>query len=561
MANVRVSDTSLWLHNKLGTNNDTWSIGAIYSQLNQEVLRNIKECFVDLQPQVKLKLLLSFLEIPRRSLEEWRLELEEILEIAQEDGEPWVAVLAETLKTVPSTGSLNESICDNTADDTRKMIAELVADLRKLAKKQSETSPSMLPLECSYLNRYALTTSIGQLPQPVRHFTLKRKPKSQALRGELLQKSADLQNNVKKNPAPTVPLRTRGLPRKMTDTTPLKGIPSKFGFGSLSRLGSTPTTTTPEARSRVSSRPIAGKKEVGVKLLDINEQPLGYAAMKKRKKQQELEAAAKAAEAAAAVAPTTPEEKKQEPAPTIPTPDYAAGLLPPMTPAFQPPSSPPTPNYAPLPSPAATTSAQRTVTRITPQQPAHQQRLIQAPQQQQQHVTPVQQMSYPTVLRQVVTLPHQQQPQQQVVMQQAYEPQYTEMPPPPIQTQQPVIQQPPPQPQAQKKTVALMLTREQMQEAQEMFRNSNRVTRPEKALILGFMAGSRENPCPHLGNIVTIKLSEDEEIVQQPDGTTVRMVVETHFQMNYNLGEWKRIKKYKKLDPQIAGMMPATVTA
>ena len=33
--------------------------------------------------------------------------------------------------------------------------------------------------------------------------------------------------------------------------------------------------------------------------------------------------------------------------------------------------------------------------------------------------------------------------------------------------------------------------REQMVEAQEMFRTSNKVTRPEKALILGFMAGSR----------------------------------------------------------------------
>ena len=30
-----------------------------------------------------------------------------------------------------------------------------------------------------------------------------------------------------------------------------------------------------------------------------------------------------------------------------------------------------------------------------------------------------------------------------------------------------------------------------MVEAQEMFRTSNKVTRPEKALILGFMAGSR----------------------------------------------------------------------
>lgn len=33
--------------------------------------------------------------------------------------------------------------------------------------------------------------------------------------------------------------------------------------------------------------------------------------------------------------------------------------------------------------------------------------------------------------------------------------------------------------------------KEQMLEAQEMFRTSNKVTRPEKALILGFMAGSR----------------------------------------------------------------------
>ncbi len=34
-----------------------------------------------------------------------------------------------------------------------------------------------------------------------------------------------------------------------------------------------------------------------------------------------------------------------------------------------------------------------------------------------------------------------------------------------------------------------------------MFRTANKVTRPEKALILGFMAGSRDNPCPHLGNM------------------------------------------------------------
>ena len=50
---------------------------------------------------------------------------------------------------------------------------------------------------------------------------------------------------------------------------------------------------------------------------------------------------------------------------------------------------------------------------------------------------------------------------------------------------------------------SLTLTREQMMEAQEMFATANKVTRPEKALILGFMAGSRENPCPHLGKLET----------------------------------------------------------
>lgn len=56
-----------------------------------------------------------------------------------------------------------------------------------------------------------------------------------------------------------------------------------------------------------------------------------------------------------------------------------------------------------------------------------------------------------------------------------------------------------------------------------------------------------ENPCPHLGNIVTIKLSEGEETVGQPEGSLVTMLAETHFQMNYNTGEWKRIKKYRPL--------------
>jgi negative elongation factor A len=61
-----------------------------------------------------------------------------------------------------------------------------------------------------------------------------------------------------------------------------------------------------------------------------------------------------------------------------------------------------------------------------------------------------------------------------------------------------------------------------------------------------------DNPCPELGNIVTIKLSEREEPVPQRDGTLLALFVETHFQMNYNTGEWKVITKPPKLDPSIS---------
>lgn len=94
----------------------------------------------------------------------------------------------------------------------------------------------------------------------------------------------------------------------------------------------------------------------------------------------------------------------------------------------------------------------------------------------------------------------------------------------------------------------LYLTRKQMFQAQEIFKTADIVTNPEKALILGFMAGSRENPAPQLGNCVTIKLSENQESVLQNDGTHLIMIVEIHFEMNYSSGEWKTIKKFIRLE-------------
>ncbi|XP_056633978.1 negative elongation factor A [Diorhabda carinulata] len=562
MANVRDSDTSLWLHNKLGISNDSWTGGSICSQLNAEVLRNIKDCFPDLQTQVKLKLLLSFFHIPRRNLEEWKTELEQILEVALGDSELWVAMLADALKTYPSTGSLNTEISD--VDEVRPIFNDLVADLRRLVRKQNDHT--MLPMECHYLNKGALVSVVGHKPEPLKHFTIKKKPKSALLRADLLQKSMDAASNMnKKSCAPVIPVRSRGMPRKMTDTTPLKGIPSRVPTsGFRSALNS-------NANRPPLSRAPAGRKEGGVKLLDIADQPLGYAAAKKRKKMQEIEDAAKKATENATV---------QSPPLTttvVTTPDYAAGLAPtptyaPATPQpvvtpsagslvttsliSQPVQTPPipstptpvtpqisTPVSVPIPQPAVAVTQQlihtmRPVPPLLATTPSGQRTIISSEptvQQVQQHVQTQHIIGTPVVVTQRPV----QQPQQTVT--------HIRIQPQPTAT---VLQR-----------RGLALTREQMLEAQDMFRTANKVTRPEKALILGFMAGSRDNPCPHLGNIVTIKLSEDQENVLQPDATYLTMLVETHFQMNYNNGEWKKIKKYRHVENVVEQITPNTATA
>ncbi|XP_014297475.2 negative elongation factor A [Microplitis demolitor] len=522
MANVRDSDTSLWLHNKLGISNDSWTGSSICSQLNAEVLRNIKECFAELQTQVKLKLLLSFFHIPRRNVEEWRNELEEVIEIASVDSDLWVSMLSEAMKTLPATGSLNTDISD--LDEHRPIFGELVNDLRKLLKKQNDLT--MLPLECHYLNKTALISVVGQQPAPTKHFTLKRKPKSAALRAELVQKSVDAANNMKKSTAPTVPVRSRGMPRKMTDTTPLKGIPSRVPSGGFRSPALTPSSMY--TRTPISSRI---RKDGGIKLLDINEQPLGYAQAKKRKRMLELEEQQKkVAEAqTAAVAAATPAPAE---APT--TPEYAQGLAPINPPATPAATTATTQSYAPPTTPVTVPAPTTPTTPTTPTIPAAPSTSVPVP-------------APPTIVTAEAT---------PVSVQTVR--------PAPTVTQIRIQTTAQPANATANTRKGLSLTREQMLEAQEMFRTANKVTRPEKALILGFMAGARTNPCPKLGNIVTVMLSENVEDVVQPDGTTVSMLVETHFQMNYTNGEWKRIKKNRRVvtEDSVSSNTPAaTATA
>ncbi|XP_035531238.1 negative elongation factor A [Dicentrarchus labrax] len=543
MASMKDSDTGLWLHNKLGSTDELWTPPSIASLLTVSVIDNIRLCFSSLSPPVKLKLLLGMLHLPRRTVDEMKEALSEIIQLATVDSEPWVLMVADILKSFPETGSLNLDL-----EEQNPNVQDILGELRE---KVSECEASaMLPLECQYLNKSALTTLVGPLTPPVKHFQLKRKPKSATLRAELLQKSTETAQQLKKTAGVPFHAKGRGLVKKIDTTTPLKGIPkAPFRSPTAPSMFSPPSNRTPIAPARTPLR-----KERGVKLLDISELDMVGAGReaKRRRKTLETEAGEKAAKEEAAVVENT-------------TPDYAAGLvsaqklgalnenpLPstsylPATPSMVPsssyiPSSEAQPanaggsgrdtlQSARQPEESATAGAGATAT--LPGQ--YKQRTM-------YNASNTANPATPTSPSTPASTPASNGPPAAAT---ASQPETPTQPPSTPQTPTPTPTPTAPQPQPKKN---LSLTRDQMYAAQEMFKTANKVTRPEKALILGFMAGSRENPCPEQGDIIQIKLSEHTEVLPKADGTgSTTMLVDTVFEMNYSTGQWTRLKKYKPI--------------
>lgn len=103
----------------------------------------------------------------------------------------------------------------------------------------------------------------------------------------------------------------------LTFAAPLKGLSERLNSYRSPSLLSSSIGNRASLGSRI-------RKDGGIKLLDINEQPLGYAQAKKRKRMLELEEQQKKvaeAQAAATTAAAAPPEVNT-------TPEYAQGLTP-----------------------------------------------------------------------------------------------------------------------------------------------------------------------------------------------------------------------------------------
>ncbi|XP_075705066.1 LOW QUALITY PROTEIN: negative elongation factor A [Rhinoderma darwinii] len=522
MASMRESDTGLWLHNKLGSADELWAPPSIASLLTASVIDNVRLCFHNLSSAVKLKLLLGMLHLPRRTVDEMKMALTEIIQLATLDSDPWILMVADILKSFPDTGSLNLDL-----EEQNPNVQDILGELRE---KVSECEASaMLPLECQYLNKNALTMLAGPLTPPIKHFQLKRKPKSATLRAELLQKSTETAQQLKKTAGVPFHAKGRGLVKKMDTTTPLKGIPKQAPF----RSPTTPNVFSPTAnRTPIAPSRTPLRRERGVKLLDISELDKVGAGReaKRRRKTVETDVAEK--------------PPKEETVVESATPDYAAGLVSTQKLGTLNESALPSTSY--LPATPSVVPSSSYIPASEAQQAGSVREALQMTRQTEEPPTP--NNALPNQFKQRTPMYH------SSPNAPATTPTPAATPTSPLTPTAPQVSTPaPPAPPITTQTDSqpkknLSLTREQMFAAQEMFKTANKVTRPEKALILGFMAGSRENPCPEQGDVIQIKLSEYTEVIQKGDGTgSTTMIVDTVFEMNYSTGKWTKLKKYKPL--------------
>ncbi|CAJ0577346.1 unnamed protein product, partial [Mesorhabditis spiculigera] len=83
-------------------------------------------------------------------------------------------------------------------------------------------------------------------------------------------------------------------------------------------------------------------------------------------------------------------------------------------------------------------------------------------------------------------------------------------------------------------------------QCEEMLRTANSLDAKSRKIVVDFMCGNKVNPRPDIGQVLTIKLSENIEDGVM-NGMQAKWRAETFFQMDFSTGEWKRLRKCKLL--------------
>jgi len=452
MSVMREMDTPLWLHNKLSSG-DKWSGDSIGTFLSPELCGNIKNCYDSLESQVKAKLLMSLLNVPNRMLEAATPQLQDILSLGEKDSDEWSRVLSKMMKDFPAQGTINTDVEDGSWQDAVKIISNLLIE---------PASANLRPRERLYMNP-GTSTKIT----PVQHFKLSAKHKCVLDRNEVLAKGKELQEQKKREEAKR---------ETLTDPNDVS-IPQYRG-----QMTPVPTPAARKPALSVSyTLSMKMKKEVKMKILDMNEAPVAEGPMARKRKR--LSVLADSGE-------VTPKGKNKAELDEPATPGYNPGGMPYdahsddlmrgmdadyalkyggsnlssfFNPAVDPYNLPP-------PTPKIDDSLYRGY-------PASASGLFMDP------------MSY-------------------------YQP--------------PSVVDP-----------------EVARSLKSVLEKSNRLGEPDKSTIISFLHGNRTNPQPEKGSVITVLLNSDVE--EEEDKQSL---VEILFEMNYDTGRWRRLKRQSAYNPQ-----------
>jgi len=139
-----------------------------------------------LNSQVKIRILMSMLHLSTGRLEKLEEHFSKLIEVSLNDTDPWVKVTAGILRYFPVNRQLNKL---TEFPNGTKII-------RQIVEKLDTSESKLLPLKCRVICKSIINSICPNINRTVeKHFKLKRKPKSAALRADLLQRSLDTYEN------------------------------------------------------------------------------------------------------------------------------------------------------------------------------------------------------------------------------------------------------------------------------------------------------------------------------------------------------------------------------
>jgi len=267
-----------FINNKFGDEN--WVPLQINSLIRDDNIRMYLDCFTLLSPQVKIRVLMSMLHLAEARMEKLEDHFGTLVGLSLNDDDPWVKVTACILRYFPANRQINKQL---DFPNARAIIAQMAARL-------DDTSSKLLPLECRIASKSVTAQICPRAATRVieKHFQLKRKPKSAALRADLLQRSVEAAAQTRRSSSNQKMTMQRSHSDAKCDDDgpgPFMPIASKRRIGSTSGGGSGGaggggvgggSTVHGNDRGRLTFK----GREGGTKMIEISDAP----SMKKEKK-------------------------------------------------------------------------------------------------------------------------------------------------------------------------------------------------------------------------------------------------------------------------------------